>query len=161
MPVFHSFSARSIAGDPVEFSRYAGQVILVVNVASECGFTPQYEGLEALYEAFKDRGFVVLGFPCNQFGHQEPGNAAEIEAFCAGTYGVSFPLFDKIEVNGDQAHPLFKWLKDQKPGFAGTQRIKWNFTKFLIGRDGQVLERWGSATKPQDLRDAIEHALQA
>lgn len=133
--------------------------MLIVNVASKCGFTPQYQGLESLYREFKDRGLVVLGFPCDQFGHQEPGNSSEIQTFCSNTYGVTFPLFEKIEVNGPGTHPIYSWLKNQKAGFLGTKRIKWNFTKFLLGRDGQVVGRYGSTTRPHELRDAIERAL--
>lgn len=161
MTSIHAFSALSLTGETIDFSRFGNQVVLVVNVASECGFTPQYEGLEALYRDYKDRGFVVLGFPCNQFGHQEPGNADEIQAFCSRSYGVSFPLFQKIDVNGPQAHPFFIWLKNEKAGVLGTRGIKWNFTKFLLGRDGQVLQRFGSSTTPHELRPAIEQALAA
>src|SRR5690554_2438932 len=127
MNSLHSFQVRSITGEPVDLSDYAGQVALVVNVASKCGYTPQYEGLEALYRDYKERGFTVLGFPCNQFGRQEPGDASQIAGFCQANYGVSFPMFEKIEVNGPQAHPLFKWLKDEKRGVLGTPAIKWNF----------------------------------
>jgi glutathione peroxidase len=159
MPSIYSFSAQSLTGEKIDLLRYAQQVVLVVNVASECGFTPQYQGLQAIYQEFKDQGLVILGFPCNQFGHQEPGGPAEIQAFCSTTYGVSFPLFDKIEVNGPHTHPLFAWLKSEKPGALGTQRIKWNFTKFLCGRDGQAIQRYGSTTKPDELRQPIEQAL--
>jgi glutathione peroxidase len=154
-----SFSALSITGEPVNLSLYQGNALLIVNVASKCGFTPQYQGLESLYREFKDQGFAVLGFPCDQFGHQEPGNSSEIQAFCSDTYHVTFPLFEKIEVNGPGTHPVYSWLKSQKTGFLGTKRIKWNFTKFLLGRDGQVIERYGSATAPDDLRGAIKSAL--
>ncbi|MEO6959713.1 MAG: glutathione peroxidase [Burkholderiaceae bacterium] len=159
MSSINSFSALSITGEPINLSLYQGDVILIVNVASKCGFTPQYQGLESLYREFKEQGLAVLGFPCDQFGHQEPGNSSEIRAFCSNTYEVTFPLFEKIEVNGPGTHPVYSWLKSQKTGFLGTKRIKWNFTKFLLGRDGQVIERYGSATPPHDLRDAIEHAL--
>jgi glutathione peroxidase len=161
MPSLSSFSASSISGDSVELSRYQGQVALVVNVASQCGFTPQYRGLEALYQQYRDQGFTVLGFPCDQFGHQEPGTEAEILDFCTTKYAVSFPLFAKIDVNGSGAHPLYQWLKEEKSGVLGTQAIKWNFTKFLVGRDGQVLKRYGSSTAPDELRGDIEQALAA
>ncbi|MGP1614549.1 MAG: glutathione peroxidase [Pollutimonas bauzanensis] len=161
MTSIYSFSAQGLAGGEVALSRYEGQVLLVVNVASECGFTPQYQGLEALYREYRERGFAVLGFPCDQFGHQEPGSADEIASFCSTNYGVSFPMFAKIEVNGPQAHPLFAWLKSEKAGVLGSQNIKWNFTKFLLGRDGRVLQRYGSITKPEALRGDIEKALAA
>ncbi len=161
MTSIYSFSAQGLAGDEVALSGYEGQVLLVVNVASECGFTPQYQGLEALYREYRERGFAVLGFPCDQFGHQEPGSADEIASFCSTNYGVSFPMFAKIEVNGPQAHPLFAWLKSEKAGVLGSQNIKWNFTKFLLGRDGRVLQRYGSITKPEALRSDIEKALAA
>jgi glutathione peroxidase len=161
MTTLHSFSATSLQGEHVDLSRYADQVLLIVNVASECGFTPQYAGLESLYQEYRDRGFCVLAFPCNQFGRQEPGDAAQIAAFCSSNYGVDFPVFEKIEVNGPQAHPLYSWLKNEKAGVLGSQAIKWNFTKFLLGRDGRVLKRYGSATKPEALRADIEKALQA
>ncbi|HWK62963.1 MAG TPA: glutathione peroxidase [Eoetvoesiella sp.] len=161
MPSLSSFSASSISGDSVELSRYQGQVALIVNVASQCGFTPQYRGLEALYLEYRDQGFTVLGFPCDQFGHQEPGTEAEILDFCTTKYAVSFPLFAKIDVNGAGAHPLYQWLKEEKSGVLGTQAIKWNFTKFLVGRDGQVLKRYGSSTAPDELRSDIQQALAA
>lgn len=159
MSSIHDFSAVGIDGAQRQLSDYAGQVLLVVNVASECGFTPQYAGLEALQRAYADRGFAVLGFPCNQFGRQEPGNEAEISHFCETRFGVSFPLFAKIEVNGGGAHPLYRWLKSQKPGVLGTEAIKWNFTKFLVGRDGQVIGRYASTDTPESLRPDIESAL--
>ncbi|MFW7341429.1 glutathione peroxidase [Pollutimonas sp. H1-120] len=161
MTTLHSFSATSLQGEHIDLSRYADQVLLVVNVASECGFTPQYAGLETLYREYRDRGFAVLAFPCNQFGRQEPGDPDQISAFCSTNYGVDFPLFEKIEVNGPQAHPLYNWLKNEKAGVLGSQAIKWNFTKFLLGRDGRVLRRYGPATKPEALRADIEKALQA
>lgn len=161
MTSIYTFSARSLDGNEIALDRYADQVLLVVNVASECGFTPQYQGLQALYDQYRDRGFTVLGFPCNQFGQQEPGGPDQIASFCSTQYGVTFPLFAKIDVNGPEAHPLFHWLKSEKAGILGSQRIKWNFTKFLIGRDGRVLERYGSTTKPEALRGDIERALQA
>jgi len=153
------FSATTLDGRSQELDAYAGKVVLVVNTASECGFTPQYEGLEALWQAYRDRGLVVLGFPCNQFGGQEPGEAEQIGAFCQRNYGVTFPLFDKIDVNGDQAHPLFRWLRSEARGALGSSRIKWNFTKFLVGRDGAVIDRFGSTTKPAELTEPIERAL--
>jgi len=159
MRTLHSFSAIAIDGRHVELSSYAGQVVLVVNVASHCGFTPQYRDLEALYRRFKDQGFVILGFPCNQFGGQEPADEAGIQAFCSLNYDVTFPLFSKIDVNGAKAHPLYAWLKEQQPGILGTRALKWNFTKFLVGRDGHVLKRYGSSTPPHALLDDIQAAL--
>jgi glutathione peroxidase len=153
------FQATSIDGRPVSLGEYAGQVLLIVNTASKCGFTPQYDGLEALQRRYGPRGFSVLGFPCNQFGHQEPGDAAEIANFCKLTYDVDFPLFAKVEVNGSGAHPLFKWLKAARPGLLGSEAIKWNFTKFLIDRSGRPVERFAPATKPEALTTAIEKLL--
>jgi glutathione peroxidase len=158
MTSFQEFSATAIDGQDVDLSAYDGQVVLVVNTASECGFTPQYKGLQQLHEQYGDRGFTVLGFPCDQFGHQEPGDDAEISGFCERNFGVTFPLFSKIEVNGDGAHPLYKWLREQKSGLMGN-KIKWNFTKYLVGRDGQVIERYAPTTKPEKLTDDIEKAL--
>lgn len=155
---FHTFKARSLRGQEQAFSEHAGKVVLVVNTASRCGFTPQYAGLEALYQKYAADGFVVLGFPCNQFGRQEPGDAASIEGSCLINYGVSFPMFEKIEVNGAQAHPLFAWLTAQLPGFFG-RRIQWNFTKFLIGRDGQPLRRYAPLTQPAAIEADIRRAL--
>jgi glutathione peroxidase len=154
------FTATTLAGEQQALAEYKGKVVLVVNTASQCGFTPQYAGLEELYRDYADRGLVVLGFPCNQFGHQEPGGAEEIGAFCEKNYGVSFPMFDKIDVNGADAHPLYQWLKTEEGGVLGS-RIKWNFTKFLLGRDGQVIKRFGSTTPPEKLRADIEQALAA
>ncbi|MER3547315.1 MAG: glutathione peroxidase, partial [Rhodanobacteraceae bacterium] len=142
MTTIYDFETNTLDGTPQKLDAYRGKVMLIVNVASKCGFTPQYEGLEALYRANKDRGFVVLGFPCDQFGHQEPGNAEEIRNFCSLNYDVSFPLFAKIEVNGANAHPLYKYLKHEAPGVLGSEAIKWNFTKFLIDRDGKVVRRY-------------------
>jgi len=153
------FQANSLQGTPVDLKQYAGKVLLIVNTASNCGFTPQYKGLEALYQQFKDKGVEVLGFPCNQFGHQEPGSAGEIGAFCEKNFGVTFPLFDKIDVNGDKAHPLFQHLKSQAPGLLGSQSIKWNFTKFLVKKDGTVFKRYAPQTAPKDLLDDIEKLL--
>lgn len=138
---------------------FRGQVLLIVNVASQCGFTPQYEGLEALYRKYKDRGFSVLGFPCDQFGHQEPGDEAEIQNFCSTKYNVTFPMFAKIEVNGDNAHPLYKLLKSEKAGILGTEAIKWNFTKFLVDREGNVVNRYAPTTKPESIAGEIEAQL--
>ena len=150
---------KTIDGQASSLGDYAGKVLLVVNVASQCGMTPQYTGLEALYRKYKDRGFAVLGFPCNQFGAQEPGTESEIQAFCSTNYDVSFPLFGKIDVNGASADPLYAWLKGEKPGVLGTEAIKWNFTKFLVGRDGQVVKRYAPTDKPEDLDSAVSAAL--
>ncbi|NYT57713.1 glutathione peroxidase [Alcaligenaceae bacterium] len=160
MTSVYAFSAVALDGETIDFSRYQGKVLLIVNVASECGFTPQYQGLQTLYESYQDQGLLVLGFPCNQFGRQEPGNPTQIADFCTQQYGVSFPLYEKIDVNGPQAHPLYTWLKAEKSGVLGSQSIKWNFTKFLLGRDGQVVQRYGPTTKPEALRRDIEHALE-
>jgi glutathione peroxidase len=138
----------TIDGTPQKMDDYRSTTLLIVNVASECGFTPQYKGLQALYDKFRDKGFVVLGFPCNQFGHQEPGGEAEIEQFCTRSYGVTFPMFTQIDANGVNAHPLYAYLKSQKPGVLGTKAIKWNFTKFLVGSDGTVLTRYAPSDKP-------------
>jgi glutathione peroxidase len=159
MNVF-DFQATSLDGKPVDLGQYRGKVLLIVNTASKCGFTPQYQGLESLYRELHPRGLEVLGFPCNQFGGQEPGSEAEIGAFCEKNYGVNFPLFAKVDVNGDAAHPLFQHLKQAAPGVLGTEGIKWNFTKFLVGRDGAVLHRYAPQTKPEDIADDVEKALQ-
>ena len=159
MASVHDFQARTIDGQERSLKDFAGQGLLVVNVASKCGFTPQYAGLEALHRKFKDRGFAVLGFPCDQFGHQEPGNELEIASFCKLTYDVSFPMFAKVEVNGGNASPLWTWLKDEKGGLLGFDGIKWNFTKFLVGRDGRVLKRYAPTDKPESLARDIEKAL--
>jgi glutathione peroxidase len=161
MSAIGDFSAVGLDGVEHSLAGYAGQVLLVVNVASQCGFTPQYAGLEALHEKYRDRGFAVLGFPCNQFGHQEPGDAAQIRQFCDTRYGVTFPMFAKIEVNGDGAHPLYRWLKSEKPGVLGTEAIKWNFTKFLVGRDGWVIARYAPTDTPESIAPAIEAACAA
>jgi len=158
MTSVYDFNALSLGGEEIPLSRFQGQVLLIVNTASACGFTPQYRGLEALYRSFGPRGFSVLGFPCNQFGGQEPGAAAQIEQFCSDTYGVSFPMFAKIEVNGANAHPLFRYLKDQKSGVLGST-IKWNFTKFLVDRSGKVVGRHAPTTKPEALTKDIEGLL--
>jgi glutathione peroxidase len=153
------FSATTLAGEDIPLSRFAGQVLLIVNTASACGFTPQYAGLEQLHRAYAPRGFAVLGFPCNQFGAQEPGDAAQIAAFCSRQYDVTFPMFAKIDVNGEAAHPLYRYLKDARPGVLGSEAIKWNFTKFLIDRDGQVAGRYAPMTKPETLKGEIERLL--
>lgn len=158
----YDFQATALDGKPVDLAQYRGKVLLIVNTASKCGFTPQYLGLETLYRELHERGhgFAVLGFPCDQFGHQEPGTEAEIGAFCEKNYGVSFPMFAKVEVNGDGAHPLWKHLKSEAPGVLGTEAIKWNFTKFLVGPDGKVVHRYAPQTKPEDIADEIEQVLQ-
>lgn len=160
MSALHDFTAEALTGQEQSFAEYDGKVALIVNTASKCGFTPQFEGLEKLWADFRDEGLVVLGFPCNQFASQDPGNAEEIGQFCQANYGVSFPMFAKIEVNGSHAHPLYQWLRQEKGGMLGG-RIKWNFTKFLVGRDGQVIKRYGSTTKPAALAADIEKALAA
>ena len=158
MTTLSDFTANTLAGEEQQLSTYDGKVVLVVNTASECGFTPQYQGLQELHTKYADDGFAVLGFPCNQFGGQEPGDAQEIGAFCEKNYGVTFPLFEKVDVNGDQAHPLFQWLRKERSGLMGSA-IKWNFTKFLVGRDGTVLKRYGSTTAPEKIAADIEKAL--
>jgi glutathione peroxidase len=155
---FYNFQARSLRGQALSLSSYSGKVVLVVNTASKCGFTPQYAGLETLYEKYADDGFVVLGFPCNQFGNQEPGDSEAIEGSCLINYGVSFPMFEKVCVNGENAHPLFSWLTKQLPGIFG-RRVKWNFTKFLISRDGVPLRRFSPMTTPDKMESAIRTAL--
>ncbi|MGK9175219.1 glutathione peroxidase [Yokenella regensburgei] len=158
MKTFHQFTAITLDGQLISMADYAGKVVVVVNTASHCGFTPQYGGLEALYKKYSARGLVVLGFPCNQFGKQEPGDADDIAQTCHINYGVSFPMFGKVEVNGTAAHPLFRYLKNELPGLPGG-RIKWNFTKFLIGRDGTPLRRFAPFTSPQKMETAILAAL--
>lgn len=160
MTRFYQFTATSLDARPILMADYAGKVILVVNTASQCGFTPQYAGLEALYKKYADRGLVVLGFPCNQFGKQEPGGADEISKTCHINYGVSFPMFEKVEVNGSAAHPLFRYLTNELPGVLGG-RIKWNFTKFLIGRNGEPLKRFAPMTKPEKMEAEILAALES
>ncbi|WP_456238244.1 glutathione peroxidase [Methylomonas rapida] len=160
METIYSYSANSLAGETIPLESFKGQVLLIVNTASRCGFTPQYRGLEQLYREFKDQGFAVLGFPCNQFGKQEPGNSQEIADFCEMTYQVSFPLFEKIAVNGKHAHPLYTFLKSQASGALGSQAIKWNFTKFLIDRQGRVVKRYSPFRAPAAIRSDIEHLLQ-
>jgi glutathione peroxidase len=159
MSTAYDFTAETLEGQPALLADHRGEVMLIVNTASKCGFTPQYAGLEALYRKYKDRGLVILGFPCNQFGAQEPGNAEEIASFCSLTYDVSFPMMRKIDVNGPAAHPLYAWLKGQKKGVLGTQGIKWNFTKFLIDREGRVVGRFAPTATPQSLEGAVEAVL--
>ena len=159
MTSVHDFSATTLAGEEKSLAEFRGQVLVIVNTASQCGFTPQYEGLEQLYEEFRSRGFSVLGFPCNQFGNQEPGGAREIEEFCRCVYGLSFPMFDKIEVNGEGAHPLYKHLKREKRGLFGTESIKWNFTKFLVDRQGKTVARYAPHHGPGSLRKRVEPLL--
>ena len=159
MTTFYQLTATTLDGQPVSMLEYAGKVVLVVNTASQCGFTPQYGGLEALYKKYAARGLVVLGFPCNQFGKHEPGDANDIAKTCHINYGVSFPIFEKVEVNGAAAHPVFRYLKNELPGVLGG-RIKWNFTKFLIGRDGKPLKRFAPFTTPQKMEAAILAALE-
>ncbi|GAA4747424.1 glutathione peroxidase [Nocardioides endophyticus] len=158
MTSLHDFKATGIDGAEVDLAAYHGEVVLVVNTASQCGFTPQYKGLQKLQDDFADRGFTVLGFPCDQFGHQEPGDDAEIQGFCERNFGVTFPLFSKIDVNGDDAHPLFTWLRSEKGGLLGN-RVKWNFTKFLVGKDGQVIARYAPTTKPEKIAADLEKTL--
>ena len=158
MASIYDFSARSLAGEDTPIRRFEGKVLLIVNTASACGFTPQYKGLEALQQQYGARGFSVLGFPCNQFGRQEPGSAAQIGEFCTTNYAVSFPMFDKIEVNGDNAHPLYQYLRREKTGLLGSA-IKWNFTKFLVDRSGKVIGRYPPTTTPQSLTREIEALL--
>ena len=160
MSTIYDFTAESMDGTAQPFADYQGQVLLVVNTASKCGFTPQFEGLETLYQQNKDQGLTVIGFPCNQFGSQDPGSNDEIGAFCQKNYGVSFPMMAKVDVNGKNAHPIFDWLKEQKSGLL-TDGIKWNFTKFLIGRDGQVINRYAPTTKPEAIKADIDKALAA
>ncbi len=155
----YDFEAQTLEGTPTPLAAYRGKVILIVNTASKCGFTPQFAGLESLYETYKDRGLVVLGFPCNQFGAQEPGNAEEIASFCSLTYDVTFPMMAKIDVNGPRAHPLYVWLKSRKKGLLGSEAVKWNFTKFLVSRTGEVIGRFGPTVEPKSLEKAIEAAL--
>lgn len=159
MASIYDVEAKQLNGDPVTLDQFKGKALLIVNTASKCGFTPQYQALEAVYRKFKDRGLQILGFPCNQFGKQEPGDAQEIANFCSTHYEVSFPMFEKIEVNGHGAHPLYRLLKSAAPGVLGSEAIKWNFTKFLVGRDGKVIKRYAPATKPEKIEQDIEAAL--
>jgi glutathione peroxidase len=158
MTTLGDFTATAIDGTEADLSAYEGQVVLVVNTASQCGFTPQYRGLQELQDTYAERGFTVLGFPCDQFGHQEPGTEEEISAFCERSFGVDFPLFAKVDVNGSAAHPLFAWLRSERSGLLGG-RIKWNFTKFLVARDGTVVDRFGPTTRPERIAADIERVL--
>ena len=155
----HDFTATNLSGDEVPLARFRGQVLLIVNTASECGFTPQYAGLEVLYRHLRDQGFSVLGFPCNQFGGQEPGSAGDISAFCEKNYGIDFPMFAKVDVNGPAAHPLFSYLKKQAPGLLWTPSIKWNFTKFLVDREGRVVRRFAPRVAPLAIEPAVQRLL--
>jgi glutathione peroxidase len=155
----YSFSAKDIKGQEVSMDDYRGKVLLIVNTASKCGFTPQFEGLQSLHDELGERGFEVLGFPCNQFMNQDPGNDDAISQFCSLNYGVSFPMFAKIDVNGDGTHPLFRFLKREAKGLMGSEKVKWNFTKFLVNRDGQVVRRYAPTAKPADIRADIEKLL--
>ncbi|WP_322091907.1 glutathione peroxidase [Paraburkholderia bannensis] len=160
MTTVYSFTAQPLGGNaPVSLEHYAGKVLLIVNTASECGFTPQYAGLQKLYDQYASRGLAVLGFPCNQFGKQEPGDATQIGAFCEKNFGVTFPMFEKIDVNGANAHPLYDWLTGEAPGLLGLERIKWNFTKFLVDRSGKVVKRYAPVTKPDAIAADIEKLL--
>lgn len=159
MSTVYAFQATTMNGQPRRLEDYRGKVLLIVNTASQCGLTPQFEGLEQLYQDYRDQGLEILGFPCNQFGKQDPGSNGEIMEFCQMNYGVSFPMHEKIDVNGDNTHPLFQHLKNAAPGLLGSRKIKWNFTKFLVDRDGSVIKRFAPATKPEKLRSAIEKAL--
>ena len=159
MPSLYDFEAQSIDGRPVQLEQFRGKPLLIVNTASACGFTPQFDGLEKLHQTYGDRGLVVLGFPCNQFGNQDKGSNEEIAAFCQKNYGVSFPMMSKIEVNGAQAHPLYQWLSAEAPGLLGSKAIKWNFTKFLVGKDGRVIKRYAPQDAPEKLTKDIEAAL--
>jgi len=157
----YDFDAESIQGKPAHFASQKGKVLLIVNTASKCGFTPQFAGLEELWKTYRDRGLVVIGFPINQFGAQDPGSNEEISSFCEMNYGVTFPMMSKVDVNGDKASPLWKWLTAQAPGILGTKTIKWNFTKFLVGKDGKVIKRYAPNDSPESLRGDIEAALAA
>jgi len=161
MTTIYDFSAEKLEGGEQSLSDYQGKVLLIVNTASKCGFTPQFEGLEKVYQKYQSQGLVVLGFPCNQFAGQDPGSNNEIGEFCQRNYGVSFPMFAKIDVNGSDAHPIYKFLTKEAKGILGTEAIKWNFTKFLVGRDGNVIDRFATATKPEDMAKDIEKALNA
>jgi glutathione peroxidase len=161
MSSVYDFSAQTIDGKPVALSKFKGQVLLIVNTASACGFTPQFKGLQALWERYGEKGLTVVGFPSNEFGAQDPGNNDEIASFCEMNYGVNFPMMAKVEVNGGGAHPLWQWLKSEKPGMLGIEMIKWNFTKFLVGRDGQVIKRYAPQDEPEKIAKDIEAALAA
>ncbi len=157
--IIYDYKAKDIKGKEISLSKYKGKTLLIVNVASKCGFTSQYEGLEALYDKYKDNDFMILGFPSNQFANQEPGTDEEIKEFCTLTYGVNFDMFSKIEVNGKNEHPLYTYLKKEAPGFMGSKNIKWNFTKFLVNKDGKVLKRYSSTTKPSSIESEIRRVL--
>lgn len=159
MSKLYSFNAQALSGGEVPLEQYRGKVLLIVNTASECGFTPQYAGLQQLYDRFRERGLVVLGFPCNQFGKQEPGDASQIGAFCEKNYGVTFPMFGTIDVNGANAHPLYRYLTEEAPGILGLKAIKWNFTKFLVNREGEIVKRYAPSTKPEDIAADVEKLL--
>ena len=159
MKTIYDIKVKTINGEEITLEQYKGKVLLIVNVASKCGYTPQYDGLETLYKKYKDQGLIILGFPCNQFGSQEPGSEAEIQNFCRVNFGVTFPMFFKINVNGEETHPLYQYLKSEQPGILGTEAIKWNFTKFLVDKEGNVVERFGSSTKPISLEEKIEALL--
>lgn len=159
MQSIYDFNVKTIEGEETTLAPYRGKVMLIVNVASKCGYTPQYDGLQALYEKYQEKGLVILGFPCNQFANQEPGTEKEIENFCRANFGVTFPMFSKIEVNGENTHPLYLYLKSEQPGILGTEAIKWNFTKFLVDKQGNVIARFGSSTKPKELEEEIEKLL--
>ena len=161
MTTIYDFAAEKLEGGEQALSDYQGKVLLIVNTASKCGFTPQFEGLEKVFQKYRAQGLVVLGFPCNQFAGQDPGNNSEIGEFCQRNYGVSFPMFAKIDVNGSEAHPIYKFLTKEAKGVLGTESVKWNFTKFLVGRDGNVIDRFATATKPEDMAKDIEKALSA
>ena len=158
---FYDFKANDINGKEVSMSNYEGKVVLIVNVASGCGFTPQYEGLQKLYDEHKEEGLEILAFPCNQFGEQEKGDGEEIKNFCEKNYSITFPIFEKVEVNGNDAHPIFKFIKEQKKGFMGTESIKWNFSKFLLSKNGEVIKRYGSLDVPENLEADIKQLLTA
>ena len=159
MATVYDFSAKTINGDDVSLADYAGKTLLIVNTASKCGFTPQYKGLQSVYSELQDQGLEILGFPCNQFGKQEQGNETQIAEFCDVNFGVSFPMFSKIEVNGDNAHPLYQHLKNEAPGSLGIKAIKWNFTKFLVNKEGEVVKRYAPTTKPEDIVEDIKKVL--
>jgi glutathione peroxidase len=158
---FHDFKVQDASNNTHDLSKHKGEVVLVVNVASKCGFTPQYKGLEHLYREYKSQGFTILGFPCNQFGSQEPGNNEEIKQFCSLNYDVSFPIMSKIDVNGDKSDPVYKWLKASAPGLLGIEAIKWNFTKFLVSKEGKVLQRYAPQTEPKEISSDIQKALKS
>ena len=159
MTTFYDFKAEDINGNVVSMSNYKNKVVLIVNTASKCGFTPQFDELESLYNDYKDKGFIVLGFPCNQFGNQEPGTEVQIQEFCSLKFNVTFPLFKKVDVNGEDAHPIFTYLKEEAPGLMGSKAVKWNFTKFLVNKEGKPVARFASATNPNKLRKDIEELL--